>query len=436
MINSGTDARLLLNPALIPASGTAGFINPSGATRLFPNPYAAGSPGLIPTPSTAGLIPTPATNCTTVLFPTPGTTRGLIPAPESIGVNPEESRNTGSNRKRRRKTDTSPEQESTTVTSTNAAAAANEHEGSMITSSGTTRNTGSNEFPRWIVHETVHKRKECRRRVRISPVGSLTPERRHEALRNNRDLAGRADADYILEKEYPELSDFIIPLLGDKDLCLNNTFSIVRTEEEVDKMYSQYCEIIASKMNGKIPCFLQHRFHTAQEAKIALMMFVRSYVAGFTIHQKRREPSAKGFRYELQCHTRNNRRTNPSAETGNLEATSHPVAAFVRERCTWKAYIEEDDSSATFVRIDSFSLHKRDCPRKFSRLTTEEVTWQDQFNRECRPGVMNKLHQTVVPVKTLSQRRYRMNAATCDELDKAFSHFPERTKISLNGHFF
>jgi len=75
------------------------------------------------------------------------------------------------------------------------------------------------------VREAPPKEKESGRKVRSAPVGALTHEKRNAALRNNPFLAGRADADYILENIYPELSEFIIPLLGEDfepEQCIYN----------------------------------------------------------------------------------------------------------------------------------------------------------------------------------------------------------------------
>jgi len=278
-------------------------------------------------------------------------------------------------------------------------------------------------FPRWVPSKPTEKpiaeeEGKSRSEAKTHSVPSVTPEMRHEALRNNPELARRADSEYVLEKEYPQLSRFLIPLLGDSESKLTMKITPALTEEEIDRLYSAFCDKVQGIMDSKISCFLEHRFNSAEEAKIALTLFVRSYVAGFTVHQRRKRSTGSCTRYELQCHTVNNRGCSKEKSNG-IEATRDPVPPVLpREKCCWKAHIDEYDSFAIFTRFDSFSVHKRECFRKFSRFISEEVTLQDQFSQYCRPEVMNKLCQTVVIPNTLTQRIVRRNSAVKDEVNK------------------
>jgi len=249
--------------------------------------------------------------------------------------------------------------------------------------------------------------------LRIKPFVKVTQERRHYVLTNNPDIARKATDDDILENEYAELSEIIKPLLN-TTLPLLDMSNHSLSEEDVSSMYEKYQREYCPLLDKTVKAFFGRRFKSVDDAVCTLTMVMRSYVSGFSVHRKMAYSVANGFKkFVLQCHTLNNKKRKPSAESESREPRN-------KGKCPWSCILQFNKEFAEFIKISSFSDHSIECLRRYSRMTSNEVSFQQGIPKEHLIGITEKLHQRTVLAGTLRKREQRMNSAVESEIDAAF----------------
>ena len=284
---------------------------------------------------------------------------------------------------------------------------------------------------------------------RKTAPGRISAEELHQAMIDNPNIARDTIPEIVMELDLSRLSDFISPLLNKTLAPLNMLHISDKTEDEVERLYSDFKTNYIPLMEKTREAFLSFKFDSAEAAICTLTMVLRSFVVGFSVHRRESHYNADGTKVmKLQCHTLNNRTDGSkkvNQESVLLEASNEPhsqqqpqqqLQAQPRpqipekcSKCSWSASVLCKGDYAIFRMIKPFSLHTKECFCNFSRMTSAEVTFQQSLSKPSRAGVMRELHQTVVQPATLFQRKFRRNYAAEAANDERFKNLMEKEDI-------
>ena len=269
-----------------------------------------------------------------------------------------------------------------------------------------------------IVWEELEYPRKAVPSLRTGPSGKISPESLHEVFMTNPNISRKLTCDEFVEFKLGTFAEYIEPLINKSlpPLDLND----LRDQRRAGDLYPQFVQNYIPLIDQRLKAFLNLSFKTPDDAISCLNIVIRSFICGFSVHRMKSYQILNGAtRIPVQCHTRHDKKVKSESDDGSV----------VRQNCKWTAIVQVEGKTATFVRIDSFSLHNFNCFCRCSRMTPNEVSFQRRIPSVHLNGILNRFRQFWRAKKALYMRKYRMNRAIEALVDAKFREGLKNQKI-------